>query len=219
MNNKFQKIRDLTHKPSPSILCLQETRGRNPLTDYSIRGYHAPYIRTRTGEGMNLGGGIGIWVQSNLDYNIINSPYMDKVIECQTIEIPKQRIAIINIYCPFLDTEKCLEKLDNHLNGVIKKLTYHDIIMTGDFNIDLLKMNSEAQKLQNITISHGMLQQVKKPTRVHNNKETLIGHVYTRSKVKLKTDVIISDISDHYERLTTYLDKKRDQLKLKATVK
>ena len=54
---------------------------------------------------MNLGGGVGIWVQSNLDYNIINSPFLDKIIECQTIEIPKQKIAIINIYCPFLDTE------------------------------------------------------------------------------------------------------------------
>ena len=90
MNNKFQKIRDLTHRPAPSVLCLQETWRRNPLTDYSIRGYHAPYIRTRSGEGMNLGGGIGIWVQSNLDFNIINSPFIDKIIECQTIELPKQ---------------------------------------------------------------------------------------------------------------------------------
>ena len=48
MNNKFQKIRDFTHRPAPSVLCLQETWGRNPLTDYSIRGYHAPYIRTRS---------------------------------------------------------------------------------------------------------------------------------------------------------------------------
>ena len=69
---------------------------------------------------MNLGGGIGVWVQSNLDFNIINSPFIDKIIECHTIELPKQKIAIINIYCPFMDTEKCLEKLDNDINGVIK---------------------------------------------------------------------------------------------------
>ena len=69
---------------------------------------------------MNLGGGIGIGVQSNLDFNIINSPFIDKTIECQTILLPKQKIAIINKYCPFMDTEKCLEKLDNHITGVIK---------------------------------------------------------------------------------------------------
>ena len=60
MNNKFQKIRDLTHKLSLSIICLQET-------------------------------------------------------------------AIINIYCPFLDTEKCWEKLDNHIYGVIKN--YHSMTL------------------------------------------------------------------------------------------
>ena len=48
--------------------------------------------------------------------------------------------------------------------------------MTGDFNIDLIKMNSEAQKLQNITVSHGMLQQVTQPTRAQNNIESLIDH-------------------------------------------
>ena len=53
-----------------------------------------------------------------------------------------------------------------------------------------------------------MLQLVTKPTRVHSNIETLIDHVYTHSKVKIKTDVVLSDISDHYGTLTTYLDKK-----------
>ena len=43
---------------------------------------------------------------------------------------------------------------------------FHDIIMTGDFNIDLIKMNSEAQKLQNVTVSHGMLQQVNRTKKV-----------------------------------------------------
>ena len=88
--------------------------------------------------------------------------------------------------------------------------------MTGDFNIDLIKMNSEAQKLQNITVSHGMLQ-VTQPTRAQNNIESLIDHVYTRSKGKIKTDVIISDLSDHYGTLTTYLNKKREKLKFKVT--
>ena len=34
---------------------------------------------------------------------------------------------------------------------------------------------------------------------------------------KIKMDVIISNLSDHYGTLTTYLDKKRDKLKFKVT--
>lgn len=58
INNKFQRLRDITHQSCASILAVQETWGRNSLTDYSIRGYHTPVINTRVGVGMNLGGGL-----------------------------------------------------------------------------------------------------------------------------------------------------------------
>ena len=34
INNKFQKIRDATHKIAPVALCIQETWGKNKTTDY-----------------------------------------------------------------------------------------------------------------------------------------------------------------------------------------
>ena len=61
MNNKFQKIRDITQTVKPTVLALQETWGKNSSTDYSIRGYSKPDIVARKGN-MNAGGGVGIWV-------------------------------------------------------------------------------------------------------------------------------------------------------------
>ena len=55
MNNKFQKIRDITQKVKPTVLAIQEAWKKNGSTDYSIRGYHKPEIRTRKGN-MNAGG-------------------------------------------------------------------------------------------------------------------------------------------------------------------
>ena len=63
MNNKFQKIRDMVQLCNPTALYIQETWGRNPTTDYSIRGYHKPEIKTREGN-MNSGGGVGVWAVS-----------------------------------------------------------------------------------------------------------------------------------------------------------
>ena len=37
MNNKFQKIRDITQTLKPTVLAIQETWGKNSSTDYSIR--------------------------------------------------------------------------------------------------------------------------------------------------------------------------------------
>ena len=88
MNNKFQKIRDLTHKCSPAILCLQETWGKNSLTDYSIRGYHPPIILTRQGESMNLGGGVAVWIINTVEFTTIKTIFQEKTIETVGISIP-----------------------------------------------------------------------------------------------------------------------------------
>ena len=74
MNNKFQKIRDITQTIKPTILALQETWGKNSSTDYSIRGYSKPDIVARKGN-MNAGGRVGIWVVEGTDFEIIKSPF------------------------------------------------------------------------------------------------------------------------------------------------
>ena len=56
INNKFQQIRDTVHECMATVMCIQETWGRNETTDYSIRGYHKPEIKVRKGN-MNAGGG------------------------------------------------------------------------------------------------------------------------------------------------------------------
>ena len=84
INNKFQKLRDMVQSCNPTVLCIQEMWGRNPTTDYSIRGYHKPEIKTRKGN-MNSGGGVGIWVREDIDFETITSPYVEKTIETLTI--------------------------------------------------------------------------------------------------------------------------------------
>ena len=87
MNNKFQKIRDITQTVKPTVLALQETWGKNSSTDYSIRGYSKPDIVARNGN-MNAGGGVGIWVTEGTDFEVVKSPFIEKLIETQTILLP-----------------------------------------------------------------------------------------------------------------------------------
>ena len=94
MNNKFQKIRDVTQAIKPSVLAIQETWGKNDTTDYSIRGYHKPEISTRKGN-MNAGGGVGLWVADQIDYEVLASPFSEKLIETQTILLPDQHICCL----------------------------------------------------------------------------------------------------------------------------
>ena len=115
INNKLQKIRDLTHTCKPTIVAIQETWGKNSLTDYSIKGFHPPVIHPRKGDSMNLGGGVGIWISDKTDFEQINSPFVDKIIESITINLLSLKTIIINLYCPFGDKRECYAKLDSCL--------------------------------------------------------------------------------------------------------
>ena len=63
----------------------------------------------------------------------------------------------------------------------------------------------------------GLIQHVTLPTRVSDNYETLTDHVYTKSKKKIKTDMIISRISDHYATLTSFINNKQSRKKTSIT--
>ena len=90
MNNKFQEIRDIFHYIGPSVLCLQEGWGKNEQTDYSIRNYQQPNILARPGVSMNLGG-VAIWVNNNLHFLPIKSPFKSKQFESACISIPDKK--------------------------------------------------------------------------------------------------------------------------------
>ena len=109
-----------------------------------------------------------------------------------------------NVYRPFGDKDLFLTKLSAHVENLLQEEKDTDIIIVGDINIDLLNDNIHSEKLLDITIQMGFLQQVTLPTRVTDTTASLIDHVYTRSKRSLVTDVISSDIADHYLTLTSY---------------
>ena len=87
INNKLQKIRDLTHTCKPTIVAIQETWGRNSLTDYSIKGFYPSVIQPRKGDSMNIGGGVGIWISEKTDFERVESLFVDKIIESITINL------------------------------------------------------------------------------------------------------------------------------------
>ena len=135
---------------------------------------------------------------------MLKSPFTEKLIETQTILLPDHHICIINVYQPFGKKDIFQKKLVEHLEDLQKKEKNMDILMVDDFNIDLLQDNSNRDKLIDSTVQLGFIQQVMLPTRIADTSQSLIAYVYTKSKCTLATDVITSNISDHFLTLTTY---------------
>ena len=90
---------------------------------------------------------------------------------------------------------------ENYLTPLLEKISFgnKEIILMGDFNINLLKHNINSQTaefLDNMT-SNGLIPQVTNPTRITLKSKTLIDNIFTNITVNKIAGNITTSISDH----------------------
>ena len=119
----------------------------------------------------------------------------------------RDKIVIGNIYRPpkHDNNNTTIENFLNELTPVIFKMAKinTNIIITGDFNIDLLQMNERVkfQKYFDLFVTNGLFPLITLPTRTSKQSSTLIDQMFC--KVNRTGDVVYSgilktDLSDHY---------------------
>ena len=54
---------------------------------------------------MSLGGGIGLWIRSDLDYDVIRMTSIARTCEMQAISLNDKNISIINVYRPVMSCQ------------------------------------------------------------------------------------------------------------------
>ena len=111
-----------------------------------------------------------------------------------------------NIYRPPRNnnSELSIQTFRNYLNPCLQNLNklHSDVILVGDFNINLLKYNDQVGSkifLQNM-FSIGMIPNISLPTRITDSRATLIDNVYTNIEMNNNlscSGALISNISDH----------------------
>lgn len=124
-----------------------------PSLQFSLPGYIL--IRNdRTGKG---GGGVAVYLRSNICYKIIScspSAYNESA-EYMILEITRNfsKILLIVLYSPSLHIDY-FNLLENLLHDYCP--LYRDIIILGDFNTCILKSDTRANKLLNILSSFNL---------------------------------------------------------------
>ena len=210
LHAKFDYIRLLIDKfmkndcPLQAI-CLQET-WFSPETDlslYIIPGYHM----ISTGRYASNHGGLVIYLNKKWEYKLKSDVTESKLWERQIIEIfdpnktQKNKLVIGNIYRPPYNSRDSLDTfmmefnstlLENHTNS-------QKVYMCGDYNVDLLKLNStpfNENYFDNI-LSAGYIPKITLPTRLSENS-TLIDNIFTTNlSTDLSAYILDMHISDH----------------------
>ncbi|XP_057310275.1 uncharacterized protein LOC130648252 [Hydractinia symbiolongicarpus] len=185
------------------IITLSETwlKNNQVLIDYvNIPGYQFEY-KNRTDK---RGGGVGMYIKDELIYKTRDDiTKLDNSIEHVWIEVKGRNknysYLVGTFYQPSsIEREKkdWLERFDILLRHITAKWD-GIIIITGDFNIDLLQGDKSTIELyQDTLMTYDLKQHITKPTR---KSTSLIDHVISNipEKVVSENVLLCDEISDH----------------------
>ena len=203
------------------VLCFNETnltfsKLPNGMNDIALDGFHEPIVQDPI-RSSGRGGGLVMYINKRLvDAEKIEAlqPNPEPTNTCGEFQFVKlhqckgyNRTKIIaNVYrSPSRNTTSFNELLDKTLDKLDRHSRKH-VSIFGDFNVDLLKYESDqaCQDLIEIMTKHGFIQLVSRPTRITDHSATLIDHAYTNNlEDTISCNIITLDISDHLAIVTT----------------
>lgn len=166
-------------------ICISETwlsTEKQELIKFSGYKIASSYCRsTRTG------GGVCILLQEHIDC-INRSDITDKSIEyvlelCAT-ELPKENLLIIAMYWNRREEEVFYQQLKLILNYLNNKCSKLNIIIGGDFNINILLDNLKSNQFINLMQEYKFVQHVKSATRITSNTTTCLDLIFTNFRFK-----------------------------------
>ena len=193
----------------PAIICLQEIWSAHG--NIKLDGYHPLEYVSRDSNSIpnpNCGGGAGIYIRNNIEYQKISLPneFIKGVFESVWVKIRMNdgTFKIIgSCYrpnsAPLASHSQAIKILDEIVVQLKKEHKKTKIIITGDFNMDLLKYSLHPATNEFITnfYNQGMLPLITKPTRVTQNSATLIDNIFSDDIYNMFAGLCNFDISDH----------------------
>lgn len=161
INNKSLELEVLLNGSNYDIVCISEhwlkTQVNNLLSWKLASSYHRDDIK---------GGGVAIYVKDSLRFEPININYLEsqpKVFEYCVCHIKDLGIYLACIY----RSEKSHEDFLHKLNILLTWSTGKKVIITGDFNYDILKPNVHVTNFTDMMSEHGFSYLINKPTRLN----------------------------------------------------
>ena len=203
------------------IIHISETRLKKTqerTTNIHLKNYNIEHVPTESSNG-----GVLLYIKKAINYKLRPDLmiYKKRELESVFIEIIQKDSKNIVVGCIY--RHPCMQQsefIDEYLKPLSEKLISEnkEVILLGDFNIDLLKCdsNKNVSDFLDIIDSANLLSNITSPTRLTSRSQTLIDNIFSSV---INDDCIagnlISPISDHHSQFliipnyTTQNSKKR----------
>ena len=189
-----------------SAICLQETWIKSNTFDtniFKIPNYNMYHVPAR----LSSHSGVALYIHESYNAKLLQH---DALNSCEGIyaEISgpglTKNLVLGNIYRPPRDTNEQIKYFINDLIKIINSINNNknDIIICGDFNIDLLKVESRSlySEYLEIIFSMSLIPSINLPTRLSRRNATLIDNIFSKLSPNIiqNSCIIVNDISDHF---------------------
>lgn len=197
--SNFEPFRAHVSVSAYDIVGVGETwlHADDPDDIVSIQDY--TYVRQDRPDSIR-GGGVGMYIKSSIGFRTIFSEYRESI-EQLWVEIKcKNRIHVVGMVyrtSSSRDYETFFSTFEETLIQI--HLKYDSIICLGDFNLDMLKQdsNNNVSRLLAITDTFGLKQAVNEPTRISKTSFSILDLVFTNCDYNVDIEILELNIADH----------------------
>lgn len=203
VTNKIPELELFLTEYPTDICCLTEHwLHPDQISAVKIDGYKLGSVYTRE---TYIHGGVMILIQENIkceEISEIKNFAVEKICECCAIncEINKVKFAVLAVYrSPNTDINLFFDVLCNCLSYLQKPGKNQNIILCGDFNINILLDSSETIDFINHLNSYNVKLTINEPTRVSRTSKSCIDNIglSVDDNLQYESNVIFSGLSDH----------------------
>lgn len=216
IGNKYLELELLCNDTDSDVVCVTETWTKDAHLDVMIiENYELASFYNRK---LFNHGGTAIFVKKNTDYKVrndLNKLTFEMNCEISAIELKPSKIVIVCLYRPGRDFDIFFDILSKILHIVNRERK--NIIIAGDFNLNVLILKKEIQRLNTTLKSFNCNYVIREPTRTKGKSATCLDNFIVNSDVNCEGKVL-RKLSDHNSILLIY-DIVKQKLKKKDNIK
>ena len=191
---KVDELRLIVKKSNAAVIGLTETKLDDSIEvgEIEIEGYSLERC-----DRNRKGGGVACYVRNDISFNVREN--FSNEIENIFVDIllPKTKPILVGIVYRPPDQSGFIESLNEAISDT-HSFDNQEVYIMGDLNIDLKGKPPLAKSYKEFCSLHGLTQIIDSPTRITEETSTLIDHIMTNSKEKIKQfGVLDVSLSDH----------------------
>uniref|UniRef100_A0A8D9B2F2 Endonuclease/exonuclease/phosphatase domain-containing protein n=1 Tax=Cacopsylla melanoneura TaxID=428564 RepID=A0A8D9B2F2_9HEMI len=203
--------------PKPNILCFSETWLKNEneahvnIPDYYTCNHYFRPTRIR--------GGVSIYVDRTLNFEPLhlNTTTLELSFEYTAVIEKTLKLAVLCVY----RSNNPLSNMDDFfksLESVLEETQHrYQVVIAGDFNINVLTSNNNVARLQNLLHSYNTHTTITSPTRVTSTCSSALDNIFTNiDPTQYETYNIYSGLSDHSHAQTITATFTQDTTKVQS---